>query len=90
MSQETPSSPGFSVLQRILAYTAATLIIVAVFAYIATLIAGMFVEREVLAQGFWPFLVGLSYIGLPVGFVFLMILLITTFAKRGKERRDTR
>lgn len=90
MSQESAPSPSFSVFQRILAYTAVTLIIVAVLSYIATLIAGMFVERQVLAEGFWPFLVGLSYIGLPVGFVFLMLLLAITFAKRGKERSDTR
>lgn len=90
MHQEPDETQSFSLFERILAYTAITLIVVAVLSFLATLISGMIVDREVLAQGFWPFLVWISYVGLPVGFVLLMVLLVTTFVKRSRSGREDR
>lgn len=75
-----------SVLERVLAYTSVSIIVIAVASYLTTLIVAMVAGREVLAQGLWQFVVFISYVGLPVGFVLLMVLLGLNFRRRGREK----
>lgn len=86
MSTEHNESPKFSLFERILAYLAVAIMVVAVLAYITTLIVGLSGGRELLADSLWPFIVGLSYVGLPVGFVLLVILLGVNYTKRRTRR----
>ncbi len=79
-------SKKFSVAERVLAYAAFAIIVIAVAAYLTTLIVAMVAGREVLAASLWPAVVWISYVGLPVGFVLLMVLLGINFSRRGSSR----
>lgn len=83
MSTE-PSTP--SLLERILAISSLSIIAVALLSFFATLIVGMN-DRQAMAEGLWPFVYGVSLIGLPIGFVLLILLLILTQARRRREFR---
>lgn len=85
MSTDAPHTPKFSVFERVLAYAAIAIMVIAVAAYITTLIVGMVAGRQALAGSLWPVVVGISYVGLPVGFVLLMVLLGMSYAKRGRR-----
>ena len=74
-----------SVLERVLAYASIAIIVVAVVSYLTTLVVAMVAGREALAHGLWQFVVFVSYVGLPVGFVLLMVLLGVNFRRRGRE-----
>ena len=85
MSTE-PSPP--SLLERILAYASLSIIGVALLSFFATLIVGLN-DRRAMAEGLWPVVYGISLIGLPVGFVLLILLLILAQRRRRAEfRRD--
>lgn len=77
-----PNTP--SRLERVLALTTLAIIGVAVICFFVTLIVGMN-DRFLLAEGVWPVLVALTYVGLPVAFVLLVVLLIISMRRRGKE-----
>lgn len=90
MSKEanTPQAP--SVVERILAYVTITIIAAALVSFFATLIVGL-IDGAALAAGFWPFVYGFSLIGLPIGFVFLIVLLILSQRRRRAEfKRNAR
>lgn len=80
----TPEQQKHSAFERVLAYAAVTIMAVAVAAYLTTLIVAMVAGREALAFGLWQTVVFISYVGLPVGFVLLMILLGINFRRRGR------
>lgn len=82
MSEQQQSS----VLEKILAYTSVSIIVIAVGAYLTTLVVAMAAGREVLADGLWQIVTFISYIGLPIGFVLLITLLIMNFSRRGREK----
>lgn len=77
-----PNTP--SRLERVLAIATLALVGVAVLCFFVTLIVGMN-NRQVLAEGVWPVLVALTYVGLPVAFVMLMVLLFLSMRRRGRE-----
>mgnify|MGYP001129616635 CR=1 len=85
---EAEDAPKFSIFERVLAYIAVTLMVVAVVAYLTTLIVGLAAGREALAGSLWPIVVGISYVGLPIGFVLLMILLFISYRRRGHRRGE--
>jgi len=86
MSTEAEDAPKFSIFERVLAYVAIAVMAVAVISYLTTLIVGMVAGREALAGSLWPIVVGISYVGLPIGFVLLVILLVISYRKRGARR----
>lgn len=75
-----------SVLEKILAYTSVATIVIAVAAYLTTLIVAMVADRRVLAEGPWQVVTFISYVGLPIGFLLLIALLVINFSRRGRER----
>lgn len=84
MSTAETSSP--SLVERILAYSTVTIIVVALGSYFATLIVGMN-NRHALAEGLWPVVYGISLLALPVGFVLLIVLLIVAQRRRSRDVR---
>lgn len=86
MSTEPDESPKFSIFERTLAYLAVAIMLLAVVMYITTLIVGIVAGREALADSLWPIVAGISYVGLPVGFVLLVVLLIINYTKRQPRR----
>ncbi len=82
MSEQQKSS----VLERVLAYAAVGIMVIAVISYLTTLVVAMAAGREALAHGLWEVVTFISYVGLPVGFVLLMVLLGINFSRRGREK----
>lgn len=75
-----------SVLEKILAYSSVSIIVIAVVSYLTTLIVAMVSGREALASGLWQFVTFIAFYGLPVGFLLLIVLLIINFTRKGRER----
>lgn len=82
MSEQQQSS----VLEKILAYTSVSIIVIAVGAFLTTLIAAMVSDSKTPSEGFFLVVSYISYIGLPIGFVLLIALLIVNFTRRGREK----
>jgi ABC-type transport system involved in multi-copper enzyme maturation permease subunit len=80
------AQPKYSALERVLAYAAVSIIVIAVISYLTTLMVALAAGREVLADGLWQVVVFISYVGLPVGFVLVLILLAINFRSRSRER----
>lgn len=78
-------APRFSTLERVLAYAAAAIIVIAVASYLTTLIVGLAAGREALAHGIWQFVTGVAFYGVPAGFVIMMVLLGISFTRRGRS-----
>ena len=88
MKRMSTDSSKFPVVERLLAYSSLTIIAVAVAAYLTTLVVAMVAGRDALAASMWPVVVWISYVGLPIGFVLLMILLVLNFSRRGSRRGE--
>ena len=85
MSAEDHSTP--SLLERILAYITVTLIIVALGSFFATLIVGLN-DREAATEGFAQVAYAISMYALPVGFVFLILLLVLAQIRRKRDAKS--
>lgn len=70
-------------LETGLAYAATILIAVSILSIFATLLAALFE-----AQTIPPLIVQLPLIGLPVGFLLIILLLILSVIRRSKENRN--
>ena len=70
-------------LETGLAYAATTLIALSILSIFATLLAALFE-----AQTIPPLIVQLPLIGLPVGFLLIILLLILSVIRRSKENRN--
>ena len=73
-------------LERVLAHSSLSLIALAVVAYLTTLIIGL-IDRFALAHGFFVVVAWIAYVGLPVGFVLLMLLLVISMRRRSAAQR---
>ena len=84
----SPEESNPSLTEKVLAYSALSIIALAIISFFATLIAALVgVEREVLAEGFWPVVTWIGYVGLPIGFLLIITLLIITRRRRKSELR---
>lgn len=73
-------------LERILAYSAVTIILFGVLSFFATLIAALVgVSRETLATAFWPVVTWVGYVGIPAGFLLVLVLILVTRRRRLRE-----
>lgn len=75
-----------SVLEKALAYTSVSIIVVAVASFITTLIVAMVAGRGDTLSQLWKIVAAIAYIGLPVGFLLLIALLVINFTRRGREK----
>lgn len=82
MSEDTK----YSVMERVLAYVAISIMVIAVLSFLTVLVVALVAGREVLANGLWELVSFIAYFGLPTGFVLLMILLGINFRKRNREQ----
>ena len=81
-------SSKYPLVERLLAYSSLAIIAVAVAAYLTTLMVAMIGGRDALAGSMWPVVVWISYVGLPIGFVLLVVLLVLNFSRRGSRRGE--
>ena len=42
------------------------------------------------SQGVWPFVITLPLFGLPIGFVLIIVLMVSNGVRRGREARQNR
>ena len=84
-AEDTPT-----LTEKVLAYSSLAIIAFALISFFATLIAALVgVERTTLAQGFWPVVTWVGYVGLPIGFVLIVALLTITRRRRKREQRGS-
>lgn len=76
-------------VERMLAYMVASIIVLSLASFIA-LIAGTAagLGREEFALGIWPAVTILPLIGLPIGFVLIIVLLVVSAVRRGRAPKD--
>ncbi|WP_111719153.1 hypothetical protein [Homoserinimonas sp. OAct 916] len=78
-------------LDTVLAYTGAGLIVLSIIALFAVLLAGaMGVSGDTFASGFWLILAFFPRVGLPVGFLLILLLIVTSGVKRRRQTRSPR
>lgn len=78
-------------IERILAYMIAAVVGLSILCFLALIIgtaAGVTAEQFSAAP--WPMIVVLPAIGLPLGLLLLVVLLIVTAIRRGRESKDAR
>lgn len=74
--------------ERVLAYAILISIAASVISFFAVLIASANgVAREDFTEGIWPAVTWISYVGLPIGFVLILILLITNMRRRARQNQ---
>jgi uncharacterized membrane protein len=75
--------------ERIMAYMIVGIVGLSIVAFVAVIVAtyvGM--NAKEFASGVWPMVLNLPLFGLPIGFVLIVVLLITSMRRRGREARD--
>lgn len=87
MTQNTEESTSYSFFEKLLAFVAIGMIILAVAAYLTTLIVALVAGSSALEENLWPIVTWIGYFGLPIGFIFLIALLITSYVRKGKRRQ---
>jgi len=86
----TPSQPETARIDRVLAAMVASIIGLSLICFAALLIASAVgVKRADFAQGIWPTVAALPLIGLPIGFVMLIILVVLNWSRRRKNSSKT-
>ncbi len=76
-------------LERTLAYMVAGVILVSLASFVALIIGtASGLERGDFAEGIWPVVTIMPLIGLPIGFVLIIVLLIVSAVRRGRAAKD--
>lgn len=87
-----PQKHNASRFERILAFMLLALVLLSVATFIAIMVGTMQgMGSNDFAGGLWPVVVMVPYIGLPLAIVLLIVLMISSAARRAREsRRDQR
>ncbi|MEB4614131.1 hypothetical protein [Leucobacter sp. M11] len=87
MSADTPTATRF---ERVLAYLIVTVMALAVISFLFVLVTAWVsgVDSTIYDAWYWPAVTFISMYGLPVGFVLIVILLITSMSRRKKANRQ--
>ena len=75
--------------ERTLAYVVAAIVLLSVGSLVSVLVgANTGLKGDDFAQGIWPAVTILPLIGLPIGFVLIIVLLIVSVVRRGRAAKD--
>lgn len=85
MAKETPITDVR--IERILAFMVASAIGLSIIAFLAVII-GTAAGVTDFSVGVWPVAIVLPAIGLPLGLVLVIVLIIVSGVRRGREARD--
>jgi uncharacterized membrane protein len=90
VTNQTPQA--VSRLERVLAYMVASVVGLSILAFLAVIIAtAMGVgQNDGFSRGFWPPIFILPLYGLPIGFVLIIVLIISAGVRRSREARRDR
>jgi hypothetical protein len=81
-----PAAPTISRPERVLAYMVASILGLSILALIAVLIG--YGTKANNGAGLWQVVDLLPGIGLPIGFVLIVVLLVMTFVRRARAAKD--
>jgi uncharacterized membrane protein len=73
--------------ERVLAYMLASAIGLSVLAIVAVIVATGAGVRD-FGAGVWPAVIVLPTIGLPIGFILIIVLLVVSTVRKGRAARD--
>ncbi|MGL4339067.1 MAG: multidrug ABC transporter ATPase [Rhodoglobus sp.] len=85
MAQNTPITAHRS--ERILAFMIASIVGLSVVAFLAIIIGTMAGVRD-FGDGVWPVVFLLPSLGLPIGLVLMVVLIVMSSLRRGRETRN--
>ena len=85
MANDTPITDHRG--ERVLAFMVASSIGLSIIAFLATIIATAVGVRD-FGSGIWPVVFVLPLVGLPIGLVLIIVLIIVSGVRRGREARD--
>lgn len=75
-------------VDRILAYTALTLAALSVICFFAIIIgSALGMDQDSFVSGIWPVVAALPQYGLPIAFVLIIALLVTSFIRKGSAAK---
>lgn len=86
MSTNSPADPPVRRIDRILAFMALGIAVISVLCLFAIIIATGAGLRP--ATGVWPIVAVVPMVGLPIAFLLILALLITSIVRRGKAGRS--
>jgi hypothetical protein len=87
VAQDTPISGNRG--ERILAYMVAAAVGLSIIAFLSIIIGTAAGVRN-FGEGIWPVAFVLPLIGLPIGLILMIVLIVTSGLRRGREARDAR
>jgi hypothetical protein len=76
-------------VQRVLAYMVASSIGLSLIAFFTVVIATATGVRD-FTTGVWPIVIVLPMVGLPIGFLLIIVVLVMTFIRRSRDAKDAR
>ena len=79
MSNNDDGAPVFRRIDKILAFTSLGLLLISVACFFATMIIG---------EGVWPIVIIVQAYGPIVAFLLLLVLLVMSFARRGRAHKQ--
>lgn len=83
------SAAGSDRVERILAYMVAGVIVISLISFMALITAtSVGLGRGDFEVGIWPVVTMLPLIGLPIGFVLIIVLLVTSILRRGRAAKN--
>ncbi|MDJ0336072.1 multidrug ABC transporter ATPase [Salinibacterium sp. G-O1] len=85
MAQDTPISDNRG--ERILAFMIASAVGLSIIAFL-TIIIGTATGVTNFGEGLWPVAIVLPSIGLPIGLILMIVLIVKSGLRRGRETRD--
>lgn len=85
MAQDTPISGNRG--ERILAFMVASAVGLSIIAFLSIIIGTAAGVRN-FGEGIWPVAFVLPLIGLPIGLILMIVLIVTSGLRRGREARD--
>lgn len=89
VTTQSPHSVGR--LERILAYMVASVVGMSIICFLAVIIGtAVGVRADAYADGAWPVVLFIPYVGLPLGFVLIITLMVIVGVRRSRENRQGR
>lgn len=87
-----PTPPASDRVERVLAYAIAALVVLSLVSFIADIAGtvGGAADNNGFGEGLWPVVLIFPLVALPLGFVLVITLLVTSFVRRGREARTNR
>ena len=87
-TQPSASAPSVRLIDRFFAFSALILAAASILCFLAIIIGtAMGMDQAAFGEGAWPIVAAIPLWGLPLAFVMIITLLITTFIRKGRAAK---